>query len=832
MNESLILDILQNTAVLLVFSMLYDYSWIKTETPKSIFAKILIGLIIGLIGIILMLTPWTLIPGIVFDTRSIMLSVSGLFFGAVPTLIAILITGLYRFSMGGDGIWMGIAVIIISGSIGILWRKLRPSWMHKNYIFELLIIGLIVHILMLGCTVLLPPDKVIPTLRTIAIPVIVIYPLVTMLLGVFMLKQYRNWQNRKAKEKLIESERRFTELLKNVKLLSVILDNKNTIMFCNQYLLDVTGYSQDELIGKNWFDTLVAPKDREELNSVFDNIINQQNTSNHIESEIIAKDGSKLIVSWNNTVLRSENHEIIGTASIGENITLRKKAEEEKMQFANILEASLNEIYIFDANTLKFKYVNFGALKNLGYTRAKILSMTLLDLTPDITLDEFNKIILPLRKHERSIVVFQSKHKRLNSTFYPAEVHMQLFEYLNESVFLAVIQDITARKKYENQLIKAKEKAEESDRLKSAFLTNMSHEIRTPMNGILGFTDLVAREDISTEMRSKYSEIIKSSTDRLLQLLTDIIDFSKIEAGAVELNNQLFNLNTMLSDIIYQKNITLQKDNTKSIDLKLIKNQNNNKIYILSDELRLKQVLFNLLDNAIKFTKEGFIEVGYSFINDQTLKIYIKDTGIGIKKENIGMIFERFRQEDDSAIRKYQGAGLGLSIAKGIVNVLGGEIHVESEIDKGSIFSFTVKVQKFEEEFPDESGSKIITPFSGKILIVEDELLNRLLFEELFKDNNVKLKFAETGEDAIKIMETDTDILVVLMDIKLPDISGVEAARRIKQINPDTLIIAQTAYAMDGDRERFLAKGFNDYMAKPINGDILFSKLNNLLKNF
>jgi signal transduction histidine kinase len=211
MKESIIVGVLQNTAILFAFSLVYDYWWVKIDGPKNVINKILTGLVIGSIGIILMLTPWMLVPGLVFDTRSVMLSVTGLFFGFTPTFTAIIITGIFRLSLGGGGVGMGIAVIASSGAIGIFCNKIRPLWKRKNYILELVAMGIIVHLVMLCCTVFLPSDQKLNTLKTIIVPVLAIYPIATVLLGVLMFRQYRNWQNRKASEKLLESEQ---ELIK------------------------------------------------------------------------------------------------------------------------------------------------------------------------------------------------------------------------------------------------------------------------------------------------------------------------------------------------------------------------------------------------------------------------------------------------------------------------------------------------------------------------------------------------------------------------------------------------------------------------------------------
>ncbi len=250
MKESILIGLLQNAALLIALSMLYQNFWIKNEGPKSISEKFIAGLVLACIGIILMSTPWMMVPGISFDMRSVLLSISGLFFGPIPTIITMLAAGAVRLSIGGAGLWMGLAVILFSGSIGLLWRKFRPNWKSNNYYLELLAMGLIVHIIMSACSVFLPSDMMFPTLKTIAIPIIFIYTPVTMLLGILMVNQYKNWKNELAQLKLQEYERRFTQILESGNVLSLLLNNDGTINFCNDYLLQITGYEREEVLEK------------------------------------------------------------------------------------------------------------------------------------------------------------------------------------------------------------------------------------------------------------------------------------------------------------------------------------------------------------------------------------------------------------------------------------------------------------------------------------------------------------------------------------------------------------------------------------------------------
>jgi PAS domain S-box-containing protein len=321
--KEMIIGLMQNIAILFAFAMLYENFWLKIEISKTYTYQFITGLILGIIGIALIFTPWIMIPGLVFDTRSIMLSVAGLFFGPIPTITAIFITGVMRLVIGGEGVWMGLAVIVSSGTIGLLWRAYRLSWKQKNTYLELFSLGLIVHFVMLMCTVLLPAKEIFPTIRAIAIPLILIYTPGTMLLGIVLFRQSNNFQNFLANEKLRESERRLGKILKSGNIASVILDNFGRVVFCNKYLLNITGYSEEEVINKYWFDLFIPLYLRDDIKSIFAKALKGTIDTDQNENEIIAKNGDKIYISWHFTNLLDEKNEVTGMACIGVNITDR-----------------------------------------------------------------------------------------------------------------------------------------------------------------------------------------------------------------------------------------------------------------------------------------------------------------------------------------------------------------------------------------------------------------------------------------------------------------------------------------------------------------------------
>ncbi len=362
----------------------------------------------------------------------------------------------------------------------------------------------------------------------------------------------------------------------------------------------------------------------------------------------------------------------------------------------------------------------------------------------------------------------------------------------------------------------AKKKAEESDHLKSAFLANMSHEIRTPMNHIIGFTSLLEKTPLN-EKQKRWTEMIRLSGDSLLELITDIVDLSKIDAKQLEILYSDCPLENMLNSM-YEINKEFIEMKKKNIILTLQKPTNEHYSTINTDPFRLKQILTNLLSNAFKFTLHGSIEFGYLFKKPDLIEFYVKDSGIGIPKDKQELIFQRFTQADNASNIKYQGTGLGLAISKGLVNLLGGEIAVESKENKGARFYFTLPYYPIIKEHKETKIVQSIkyNGFNKLILLVEDDELSTILFKEILTKVNHQVLHTIYGEEAVEYCNSRNDIALVLMDIKLPKMNGIEAIKQIKQIKPDMLIITLTAYAMHGDRERCLNAGANDYLSKPI----------------
>jgi len=366
-------------------------------------------------------------------------------------------------------------------------------------------------------------------------------------------------------------------------------------------------------------------------------------------------------------------------------------------------------------------------------------------------------------------------------------------------------------------LKEAKDRAEESDRLKLAFLTNMSHEIRTPMNGILGFSSLLKEPNLSDEKKKEYLNIIERSGERLLDIIDDIISISKIESGQVELNMDALNINEQV-EFIY--NFFAPEATLKNMGLSFQNDLNSSASIIITDRVKVIAVLTNLVKNAIKYSDNGSIDIGYAKKGD-FLEFYVKDTGIGIEKEDQKVIFERFMQSDVAVSRVVEGNGLGLSISKAYVKMIGGEIWVESEVGKGSTFYFTVpycplNITENTSDNKELNGVELSQSDKLKILIVEDDETSEMFVSLIVQDLSSQIIKARTGKEAVLAFKDNQDIDLVLMDIQLPELNGYEATRQIREINKDAIIIAQTAFGLYGDKEKALNAGCNDYIAKPI----------------
>lgn len=390
---------------------------------------------------------------------------------------------------------------------------------------------------------------------------------------------------------------------------------------------------------------------------------------------------------------------------------------------------------------------------------------------------------------------------------------------------LAIKEDITERKKMIEELVIARDKAEESNRLKTAFINNISHEIRTPLNGILGFGELIAGMELSREEKEEMIRHVRRSSKRLTDTVTDYIDMASVVSGTVEVHKKKFPLTLLIDEAMKEFKPQYEE---KNLELRVMMPDQCVGIQLDSDRELVLKTINILLGNALKFTSQGTIICGCRLIPGY-LEFYVQDTGVGIAEDKLEMIFDLFSQEKASDTRGYEGSGLGLSIAKGLVDLLEGSISVISEKGKGSVFTFTVPYTetKSNEKAPPLKNKKSIDSGKPIVLLVEDEESNYMYAEVILEKAGYQYLLAKNGEEAVACCREHPEISLVLMDIKMPVMDGVEATRLIREFRPELPIIATTAYAQTGDEQRFLSAGFDGYLPKPISKDELLLVLTN-----
>jgi signal transduction histidine kinase/CheY-like chemotaxis protein len=532
--------------------------------------------------------------------------------------------------------------------------------------------------------------------------------------------------------------------------------------------------------------------------------------------------------------------------AIKEDITERKKmieelvmakekaeeSEEKHKEKHNLLSNFIKHspIYSFiklvEPNLSKVVYASENYVDMIGIAASEMIDKTMDELFPHefakkITSDDWEVI------NNGKILVLDEDLNDKNYTTIKFPIVSE-----NKNFLAGFTIDITERKKNEIDLIIAKEKAEESDRLKSAFLANMSHEIRTPMNGILGFAELLKEPNLKGDEQQKYIGIIEKSGARMLNIINNIVDISKIESGLMKVKNSEINVNMYLDQILTFFNPEAQ---TKNIKLNFKAGLPKEEAFLKTDGEKFYSILINLVKNALKFTETGYIEFGYnrieplratSLYDHSYLQFYVKDTGIGIPKDRQEAIFERFVQADIVDKMARQGAGLGLSITRAYVEMMGGKIWVESEEGIGSTFYFTLPCfTDPKEKVTVKNGVPAIAEGnmvgSLKILIAEDDETSAQLISIHIRKFGKDIINAQNGREAVEACRNNPDIDLVLMDIQMPEMNGYEATRQIRQFNTEVIIIALTAFALAGDREKALDAGCNDYIAKPIKKDEL-----------
>ncbi|MBN2761505.1 MAG: response regulator [Bacteroidales bacterium] len=491
------------------------------------------------------------------------------------------------------------------------------------------------------------------------------------------------------------------------------------------------------------------------------------------------------------------------------------KAEEKINRLVTAIEQTSSQIIVTDESG-KIEYANKKFSEITGFPFEDILGKEITNLFSPEEIDTENGSLAWNAFKKGEVIRGETQSKKKNGSSFWEFVTITPIKNTDNIItnYVVVKEDITQRKIMEQELLDALKKAEQSDKLKDAFLQNLSHEIRTPLNAIVGFSELLhSGTEKNIDIIKEYTSIIRSSSNQLLSIVSDILTIASIQTGQERIVFKTVDVDGLI-DHLYE--IFLPVANEKKLTLSLNKPFTDKTVFIQTDETKLNQILTNLLNNAFKFTHQGFVELKYRIL-DKTIDFYVTDTGIGISKESQTFIFERFRQAGKSIHIDYGGTGLGLSISSSFAQMLGGTLHVNSEPGKGSTFVFSLPFTTVEKSKASEEDA-IVTLAEKKltILVVEDEINNFMLIEAILKKHDVKILHAANGYEALKICEKNPHINLVLMDIKMPEMDGVQAFKEIRKINTHLPIIAQTAYALEKEKQEFLSIGFDDYIAKPL----------------
>lgn len=650
-------------------------------------------------------------------------------------------------------------------------------------------------------------------------------------------------QLRAANQQLVANEE---ELKKNNEILKsylnvaaeivISLDGNGIITLLNESGHRICGYNPGELIGKDWF-SICLPKDqRKDVKEFFLKLKKgEEEGEEHYENEIVTKTGERKIILWHNTIFRDDDGNFTGTLSSGEDITARKRAEqklvESEERFRKAQEAGHIGSWEYNLQTEEFWGSDEGKrIYNLDLEQKEFPADEVMSLLAEKDRERVNRAMIDLVNENKPYdIIFEitpknTKQKKIIRSI----AEMQTDESGNPLKVTGILHDITLQKTIEKQLIEAKEKAEEADKLKSAFLANMSHEIRTPMNGILGFTELLKNPELTGEQQRKFIEIIHKSGNRMLETVNAIIDISRIETGQTEMKIAETNVNKEIETLY---NFFLPEAEKKGLQLSLEKLLSEENSHWFTDISKFNSIFTNLVKNALKYTDEGTIDIGCEVKNGQ-LYCYVKDTGIGIPEDRQSAVFNRFEQADIADTRAFEGSGLGLAIAKAYVEMIGGKIGVNSEESKGSEFWFTVPEQPGKQENEIDDGKSEImeksAPKKLKIIIAEDDEISAEFLSVLLKNTASEIFWAKSGKETVELCRKHPGADLVLMDIKMPEGNGYDALKEIRKFDNNVRIIAQTANALAGDREKILDSGFDEYVSKPVRKKDLMMKIEKL----
>jgi len=637
-------------------------------------------------------------------------------------------------------------------------------------------------------------------------------------------------ERNQAQAKLKESEERYRLVMRYSSDVTLILDRNGMVSYISPGVEKATGFTPDEL--KVLFTTHIHPDDIPKAIETVSRAISAPDVNHTLRFRHRIKSGGYATFE---AIGQSFLHKpgiqglLINLRNVSDMVSAQEALERSESEYRLLFENNPVPVLVYAKKDLRMLNINDAFTRHYGYTKQDIKLLLLTDLYPEEERPVIRELVHTLHGYA---YVSEKHHIRKDGSVFPVVAYSHDFEYQGIESRIAVLTDITEMKKAEQEIIRAKEAAEVSNRLKDGFILNISHEIRTPLNGILGMANIVREMmgDSLREQTAQYFESIDASSKRIIRTVDMILNYSRIRLGDFKLEPEFINLPSLIENTLidYRYRAAVQK-----IDLRFINEAGIQRIY--ADEYCFGQVLHHLLDNALKYTSEGFVEIKLLVTNEQLLHLEVTDTGIGISADYMERIFHPYSQEEMGYSRPYEGIGLGLSLVKELLDLMGATISVKSEKGKGSCFIISMKMPDHEADglprLKRGEGGRFLTGSDEKVvLIVEDDDINAMLLETIVT-RLYAVKTATNDTEALKILETRR-IDLILMDISLKrGMNGLELTNMIRQDERfrHIPVIAVTGHAFYADRKRALESGCNDFLAKPFSSRSLMEKVNQFI---
>ena len=643
-------------------------------------------------------------------------------------------------------------------------------------------------------------------------------------------------ERKRAEDELREAHRSINTLISNLQ--GIVYRCKNdkqyTMEFLSQGIKELSGYLPEELLNNNEisFNDLIHKDDRDYVWTEIQNSLKKREHY-HLTYRLVTKDGEIRWVWEKGEGIFSESGKVEFLEGFITDITEQTYAEkalrESEEKYRGIFE-NVQDVYYetsIDGTILEVS-PSIRTLSKGKYNIDDLVGKSMIDFYSEL---RDRQVLLNELLTKGMVTDFEVPFKNKDGSAVPCSISAKLILDSNgqPKKIIGSMHDITDRKNVTEALKIAKDKAEASDKLKTSFLNNISHEVRTPLNGILGFAEIMSQPDLSDQDKNESLLMLRESSDRLLNTITNYMDISLLTSGSLSVHKRAFSPAKVLKTI-YNNFETICAARNLRFLLKISEEAVN--LTINSDPEIFHKIISHLLNNAVKFTEQGSIDFGY-LMDENDIVFFVKDTGIGIGKESIEIVFDTFSKEERGHLKISEGSGLGLSIAKGMTEIIGGRILAESILGEGSCFYVYLPVEPntslIHPDVPQKDEKTI--KHGDLILVAEDDDTNFFYLNALItRETAAKVLRAANGREAIEVYKANPGINLILMDMKMPEIDGFEATRQIKLLNPNIPVIAITAYAMSGDEDRIIAAGCDGYISKPINKKSLIEKMSEFIK--